>query len=79
MEDRDRQETWIARYLEKYRPVQADLSADFLRENLVFEVVPERAFAVIEREDEFAARDVLGLRLGVIRPTSRGRVARGFR
>jgi PPOX class probable F420-dependent enzyme len=56
VEDRDRQETWIARYLEKYRPIQADLSADFLRENLVFEVVPERAFAVIEREDEFATR-----------------------
>ena len=56
MEDRDRRETWITRYLAKYLPIQPDLSADFLRENLVFEVVPERAFAVIEREDEFATR-----------------------
>jgi hypothetical protein len=40
----------------KYVPVQTDLSADFLRANLVFEFVPERAFAVIEREHEFATR-----------------------
>jgi hypothetical protein len=52
----DRRETWIARYLAKYQPITPDLSADFLRANLVFELVPERAFAIIEREDEFAAR-----------------------
>lgn len=56
VEDADRRETWIARYLAKYTPFQADLSADFLRANLLFEFVPERAFAVIEREDEFATR-----------------------
>jgi hypothetical protein len=54
--DDERQEIWIARYLAKYQPIMPDLSADFLRANLVFELVPERAFAVIEREDEFAAR-----------------------
>jgi hypothetical protein len=54
--DDERRETWIARYLAKYRPIMPDLSADFLRDNLLFELVPERAFAVIEREDEFAAR-----------------------
>jgi len=32
------------------------LSADFLRENLIVEVTPDRAFAMIEREQEFAAR-----------------------
>jgi PPOX class probable F420-dependent enzyme len=52
----ERRETWIARYLSKYTPVAPDLSADFLRANLVFEFVPERAFAIIEREDEFSAR-----------------------
>ena len=33
-----------------------ELSAEFLRQNLVFEVVPERALAIIEREEEFATR-----------------------
>jgi len=32
------------------------LSADFLRQHLMLEFVPERAFAIIEREDEFATR-----------------------
>ena len=47
---------WIERYLDKYRPLAPDLSAGFLRQNLMFEVVPERAFAIIEREDEFSRR-----------------------
>jgi hypothetical protein len=47
---------WIDRYLAKYRPMSPDLSGEFLRQNLVFEVVPERALAVIEREAEFATR-----------------------
>ncbi|MDJ0768944.1 MAG: pyridoxamine 5'-phosphate oxidase family protein [Ilumatobacter sp.] len=54
--DADRIDTWIERYLTKYRPMAPDLGAPFLRRNLVFEVTPERALAVIEREDEFAAR-----------------------
>jgi hypothetical protein len=54
--DGDRREQWIERYLVKYQPIMPDLSADFLRENVVIELVPERAFAVIEREDEFAQR-----------------------
>ncbi len=54
--DGDREDVWIARYLAKYTPMAPDLSADFLRQNLVFEVVPERALAVIEREEEFASR-----------------------
>ena len=48
--------TWVARYLAKYRPVAPDLSGDFIAANLLFEVVPDRAFAVIEREPEFADR-----------------------
>ena len=49
-------EGWIERYLQKYRPMAPELTADFLRANLVVEFVPERAFAVVEREDEFATR-----------------------
>jgi Pyridoxamine 5'-phosphate oxidase len=51
-----RSEAWIDRYLAKYQAMAAQLSADFLRANLLFEMTPERAFAVIEREDEFATR-----------------------
>lgn len=47
---------WIDRYLAKYRPLSQDLSADFLRRHLMMEFVPDRAFAIIEREDEFSTR-----------------------
>ena len=50
------QTRWIDPYLAKYSPIAPDLSADFLRANLLFEVTPERTFAIIEREEEFAAR-----------------------
>jgi nitroimidazol reductase NimA-like FMN-containing flavoprotein (pyridoxamine 5'-phosphate oxidase superfamily) len=56
VDDGDRQQAWIDRYLAKYRPVAPDLTAEFLRENLLFELVAERAFAIVEREDEFAER-----------------------
>jgi len=51
-----RQHHWIERYLAKYRPISGDLSADFLRQNLLVEFEPERAFAVIERQAEFSTR-----------------------
>jgi hypothetical protein len=54
--DIDRQGVWITRYLDKYTPMAPELSGDFLRQNLLFEVVPERVLAIIEREEEFAAR-----------------------
>jgi hypothetical protein len=47
-------DAWIERYLDKYRG--EDVTADFLRANAMFVVEPERAFGVIERVDEFAAR-----------------------
>ena len=56
VDEGDRQERWIARYLDKYRPLAAELSADFIRAHLMVEVEPERAFAIIEREEEFATR-----------------------
>ncbi len=54
--DDDRQAQWIERYLAKYRRISPDVSAEFLRQNLLFEFEPDRAFAVIEREDEFPSR-----------------------
>ena len=54
--DEQRQGLWIERYLAKYQPITPDLSAEFIRQHLLLEFVPERAFAVIEREDEFSTR-----------------------
>lgn len=54
--DEDRRDQWIARYLAKYGPIAPDLSADFLRRNVMVEFAAERAFAVIEREEEFSTR-----------------------
>lgn len=54
--DGGRQDVWIERYLAKYRPLLPDLSAEFIRQNVVVEFEPARAIAVIEREDEFATR-----------------------
>jgi hypothetical protein len=47
---------WVDRYLAKYQRLAAELDEEFLRSNLIFEVTPERAFAIVEREDEFANR-----------------------
>lgn len=54
--DDERRAEWIERYLAKYQPISPGISADFLRENLIVEFEPERAFAVIEREEEFSSR-----------------------
>jgi pyridoxine/pyridoxamine 5'-phosphate oxidase len=54
--ERKRQDVWIERYLAKYQQIAANLSAEFIRQNLIVEFESERAFAVIEREDEFATR-----------------------
>jgi hypothetical protein len=51
-----RQDQWIERYLAKYQPISPDISAGFLRQHLILEFEPERAFGVIEREEEFSAR-----------------------
>jgi len=45
---------WIERYLAKY--AGESVTADFLRQNAFFEVVPQRAFGIIEREAEFSTR-----------------------
>jgi hypothetical protein len=54
--DATRQDAWIDRYLVKYQPLSAELNGEFLRANPFFEVTPERAFGIIEREAEFATR-----------------------
>ncbi len=54
--DEPRRERWIERYLAKYQHLAPELGPDFLRENLIVEVTPERAFGIIEREQEFATR-----------------------
>ena len=54
--DPGRQDRWIERYLGKYAALAAGLDAAFLRRHLLVEVGPERAFAVVEREEEFATR-----------------------
>jgi hypothetical protein len=49
---------YVDRFARKYEddPVkQAELAA-FVRTNLIFEVIPDRAFGIIEREEEFSAR-----------------------
>ncbi len=52
----DRADTWIERYLDKYRAEAPDLTAEVVRANRIFEVHPERAFGIIERKDAFANR-----------------------
>lgn len=52
----ERREVWIERYVDKYRPAFADISAEFVRSHVVIEFVPERAFAIVERDEEFATR-----------------------
>ncbi len=54
--DHARQEQWISRLVAKYQPLSPGYTGDFLRLNLLVEFEPERAFAVIERDDEFSTR-----------------------
>lgn len=54
--DEERLATWIERYLAKYQPLAPELDERFLRENRFLELEPERAFGVIERNEEFSAR-----------------------
>ena len=56
LEPGERAEMWIARYLAEYRPMAPELDTDFLRSNRLYEMVPERAFGIIERGAEFATR-----------------------
>jgi hypothetical protein len=51
-------DTAVAAYLAKYwddPAVHPEMEA-FVRSHALFEVTPERAFGIIEREEEFAAR-----------------------
>ncbi|MFP5318466.1 MAG: pyridoxamine 5'-phosphate oxidase family protein [Acidimicrobiia bacterium] len=54
--DRARQHQWVERYLVKYGAMAPGLTAEFIRQNVLVEFTPERAFAVIETEEEFSTR-----------------------
>ena len=56
--DPGRVDAWIHRYVSKYgnEVPDGDGLGDFVRSHTMFEVVPTKAFAIIEREDEFALR-----------------------
>jgi general stress protein 26 len=54
-ESDERRERWIEHYVEKYEPGD-DAMAEFVRRHLVIEVEPERAFGIVEREEEFSTR-----------------------
>jgi general stress protein 26 len=51
-----RVDAWVDRYVAKYGGEVPEGLGDFVRSHAMFEVVPITAFAVIEREDEFATR-----------------------
>ena len=55
--DPARIDVWVDRYVAKYgHEVPTEGFADFVRSHAVFEVTPTAAFAIIERETEFALR-----------------------
>ena len=54
--DPARIDTWIDRYVAKYSGEIPEGLGDFVRQHAMFEVVPSVAFAIIEREVEFATR-----------------------
>ncbi len=54
--DQARRREWARRYVTKYGPLSPGLDAGFVLAHLVVEVTPERALAVIERDEEFATR-----------------------
>ena len=52
----ERREEWVSAYAAKYgSQVPGDL-VEFVRSNSIIEVTPTLAFAIIEREEEFATR-----------------------
>jgi PPOX class probable F420-dependent enzyme len=54
--DPARVEQWVQRYVAKYAPISPQLEAEFVRSHLLVEFEPERAFGIVEREEEFADR-----------------------
>jgi PPOX class probable F420-dependent enzyme len=54
--DSARIDTWIDRYVAKYGNEVPEGLGDFVRQHAMFEVEPTVAFAIIEREEEFALR-----------------------
>jgi general stress protein 26 len=56
LSDPTRVDIWVDRYVAKYGPESPEGLGDFVRQHAMFEVAPTVAFAIIEREVEFANR-----------------------
>lgn len=54
--DDARREQWTQRYVDKYRPIEPSLTAEFVLSNLIVQFTPSVGYGVIERADEFATR-----------------------
>jgi nitroimidazol reductase NimA-like FMN-containing flavoprotein (pyridoxamine 5'-phosphate oxidase superfamily) len=54
--DPARIDAWVDGYVDKYGSESPEGLGDFVRQHAVIEVAPTTAFAVIEREEEFATR-----------------------
>lgn len=54
--DDEHREQWIERLVAKSDRTSPDISPEFLRPHLTVEFRPERALAVVEREEEFSTR-----------------------
>jgi len=54
--ERDRIDEWAQRYAAKYATDDPQAMAEFVSQHAMFEVTPTTAFAIIERETEFATR-----------------------
>jgi PPOX class probable F420-dependent enzyme len=56
LDDEARKDEWATRYLDKYLAIEPALTREFIVGGMVVEVVPERAFGIIETSEEFATR-----------------------
>ncbi|MEP7203907.1 MAG: pyridoxamine 5'-phosphate oxidase family protein [Ilumatobacteraceae bacterium] len=54
--DPARVDAWVDQYVEKYGSEVPEGLGDFVRQHAMFEVAPTKAYAIIEREEEFALR-----------------------
>lgn len=49
-------DAWVAKYAPRMEGVTSDEARQFMRDNAIIEVTPERGFGLIERPDEFSSR-----------------------
>lgn len=56
LHDDERRRRWAGLYVDKYKSISDDISAEFFLAHLIVEFEPERAFAIVETAEEFATR-----------------------